>query len=362
MIPIARPDIGEEEKKAVLDVLESGMLAAGEVVKRFEKEFAKYTGVKHALATTNGTQALILALEALGVQGKEVIVPSFTFIASAASIIRAGGRPVFADINPKTYTIDPDDVRRKITDNTVAIMPVHLYGQPANIDEIKEIAEENGLYVVEDACQAHGAEWRGKRAGALGDVAAFSFYPTKNMTTGEGGMVTTDNDEIAERIEMLRNHGQKERYLHVELGWNYRMTNIAAAIGLVQLKKLDRANEARRKNAEYYNEVFEGGDIVTPYEDPRAKHVYHQYTIRVPNRDRIAEVLREHGVGYGIYYPRGIHQQPVMQKLGYREKLPVTEKMCREVISLPVHPLLTEKDREKVAETVLRAVREAKKQ
>jgi len=356
MIPIARPWIGEEEKREVEKVLESGMLASGEWVERFEKEFAKYIGVKYALTTTNGTHALILALEALGVQGKEIIVPSFTFISSVTSIIRAGGKPVFVDIDEKTYNIDPQDVRKKITENTIAIMPVHLYGQPANMDEITEIAEEKDLYVIEDAAQAHGAAWRGKKVGSMGNIAAFSFYPTKNMTTGEGGMITTNDDSLAERVRMLRNHGQKERYLHVELGWNFRMTNMAAAIGLVQLRKLNKANEMRRANARFYNEALED-KVLTPYEDPRAKHVYHQYTIRVKNREKLIGEFRREGIGFGIYYPRGNHQQPIMQKLGFMARLPVTEKLCKEVISIPVHPLITEEDREKIAKVILSNVR-----
>ncbi len=350
MIPIAKPWIGEEEKKEVERVLDSGMLAYGEWVKRFEREFAEYVGVKHALSTTSGTQALILALEAVGVRGKDVLVPSFTFIASATSIIRAGGRPVFVDVDPKTFNIDPKDVRRKITPETKAIMPVHLYGQMANMDEIMEIAEEHDLYVIEDSAQAHGAEWNGKKAGSVGHIAGFSFYPTKNMTTGEGGMVTTNDDELAERVAMLRNHGQTQRYMHEELGWNFRMTNIAAAIGLVQLKKLDRANEKRRENAKFYDETLK--DVITPYADERAKHIYHQYTIRVKNRDALVEKFKKEGIGFGIYYPMGNHEQPIMKKLGYTANLPVTEELCRDVISIPVHPLLSDEDREKVAEVI----------
>ena len=352
MIPIAKPWIGEEEKREVEKVLDSGMLASGEWVKRFEKEFASYIGVKEALATTNGTQALILALEALDIKNKEVLVPSFTFIASATSIIRAGGKPVFVDVDEKTYNIDPEDVKRKITAKTKAIMPVHLYGQAANMDEIMEIAEENDLYVIEDAAQAHGAEWRGKKAGSIGHIAAFSFYPTKNMTTGEGGMVTTNDPELAEKVAMLRNHGQTERYLHTALGWNFRMTNIAAAIGLVQLKKLEKANEMRRANARYYDELLYDY-VIVPFVDERARHIYHQYTIRVRDRDKLVELFKKEGIGFGIYYPRGNHQQPVMQELGYTARLPVTERICREVISIPVHPLISEEDREKIAETII---------
>ena len=207
----------------------------------------------------------------------------------------------------------------------------------------------------EDACQAQGAEYKGRKGGSIGHVACVSFYPTKNMTTGEGGMITTNDDEIAEKIRMLRNHGQKERYLHVELGWNYRMTNIQAAIGIEQLKKLDKFNEKRRKNARYYDEMLSSIDNVEiPYVIPEVKHVYHQYTIRVKEREKLIEAFRKEGVGYGIYYPAGIHQQPVMQKLGFTARLPVTEKIVNEVISIPVHPALSEEELEKVADVVRR--------
>ncbi len=357
MIPIAKPWIGEEEKREVEKVLDSGMLASGEWVKRFEKEFSQYIGVKYAMTTTNGTQALILALEAVGVHGKEVLVPSFTFIASATSIIRAGGRPVFVDVDEKTYNIDPEDVRRKITNDTVAIMPVHLYGQPANMDEIIEIAEEHNLYVIEDSAQAHGAEWKGKKVGSIGHIAGFSFYPTKNMTTGEGGMVTTNDDELAEKVMMIRNHGQTSRYMHEYLGWNFRMTNIAAAIGLVQLKKLDYANTKRRENAKFYDDLL-NEYVETPFVDSRAAHVYHQYTIKIPKREKLLEEFHKEGIGYGIYYPRGNHQQPIMKKLGYTAKLPITEKLCNEVVSIPVHPLVEKKDIEKIAEVIIKVARD----
>lgn len=355
MIPISKPWIGDEEKKEIERVLESGMLASGEWVKKFEQEFARYVGTKYAVATTNGTQALILALMAIGVKDKDVIVPSFTFIATATSVIAAGGRPVFADIDERTYNIDPSELKKKITDKTVAIIPVHLYGQPANMDEITEFAESRNLWVIEDAAQAHGAEWNGKKAGALGDIAAFSFYPTKNMTTGEGGMITTNNEEFVEKIELLRNHGQKERYNHISLGWNFRMTNIAAAIGLVQLKKLDIANDLRRKNAKYYDENLDG-IVETPYVDSRAKHVYHQYTIKTKHRERLVESLTKHEIGYGIYYPRGVHEQPVMKELGFSASLPITERVCKEVLSIPVHPLLKQNELEKIVDVIKKSI------
>jgi perosamine synthetase len=355
MIPIAKPYIGDDEKNAVMQVLDSGMLAQGEWVKTFEKKFADYMGVRYALSTTNGTQALILALESIGVKGKEVIVPSFTFIASATSIIRAGGIPVFVDVLPDTFNINPEDVRKKITEKTVAIMPVHLYGQSANMDEIMEIAEENGLYVIEDACQAHGALWKGKKVGSIGHIAAFSFYPTKNMTTGEGGMVTTNDETFAEKVGFLRNHGQTERYIHQELGWNFRMTNIAAAIGIEQLKKLDKNNIKRRENASIYDELL--SDVVEiPSVDERAFHVYHQYTIKTKKREKIIEEFKKQSIGYGIYYPIAIHQQEIFKNLGYSVTLPVTEKISSEVLSIPVHPLVGEEEIRRVADAIKSAL------
>ncbi len=355
MIPIAKPDIGREEKEEVLKVMDSGMLASGKWVRDFEDAFARHIGTKYAISTTSGTQALILALEALSVRGKDVLVPSFSFIASATSIIRAGGRPVFVDVKEDTFNMDPEDLRKKIGENTGAIMPVHLYGQTANMGEIMEIAEEKGVPVIEDACQAHGAKWKGKKAGSIGNIGAFSFYPTKNMTTGEGGMVTTDDEDLAEKIRNLINHGQKERYRHTELGWNFRMTNIAAAIGLKQLEKLDKNNEIRRRNALLYNENL--SDVVeVPFVDERAFHVYHQYTIKTDYRKRIIDEFSKNGIGYGIYYPIAIHQQEIMKKMGYTAKLPVTERLTERVISIPVHPLLSEEDMENVVESIKRAL------
>ncbi len=351
MISIAKPDIGEEEKKAVLEVMDSGMLAHGAWVEQFERDFAGYIGTKEAVATTSGTQALVLALEAIGVRGKEVLVPSFTFIASATAIIRAGGTPIFADVREDTFNMDPEDLGRKITDRTAAIMPVHLYGQSADMDAITEIAEEKGIPVIEDACQAHGALWNGRKVGSIGTMAAFSFYPTKNMTTGEGGMVTTDDAELAEKVRMLHNHGQAERYRHTELGWNFRMTNIAAAIGIEQLRKLDRNNKIRRRNAALYDELL-NDSVIKPFSDERTYHVYHQYTIRTGKRDMVVDALKREGIGFGIYYPIAIHQQEIMKKMGYTAELPVTEMLVKEVLSIPVHPLVSEEDVKRVAEVI----------
>jgi dTDP-4-amino-4,6-dideoxygalactose transaminase len=346
-IPIAKPIIGKEEKKAVNRVLASGMLAQGKEVEEFEKRFAKYIGTKHAIATTNGTSALMLALVGLNIKG-EVLVPSFTHVSTATSILYAGAKPVFVDIDPDTYCMDPADAKKKITDKTEAILPVHLYGQPCQMDELRDLAQRDELYIVEDACQAHGAEFKGKRVGSLGDAGCFSFYPTKNMTTGEGGMVTTDNDMLALRMRAYRDHGQEQKYCHTTLGYNFRMTNIHAAIGIEQLKKLDRFNKARQANAKYYNKAIEDVEK-TPFEALHCKHVYHQYTLWVDEREKFLQHLTANSIGYGVHYPRGAHQQPVINSSA---RLKWTEEACDHVASIPVHPSLSKKDLERVAEAV----------
>lgn len=344
MIPIAKPLIGEEEKKAVLQVLESGNLAQGSKVKQFEESFASYVGAEHAVATSSGTAALHLALLAAGIgKGDEVITSPFSFVASANAILYCGAKPVFADIDPKTFNIDAEKIKEKITRRAKAVLAVHLYGQACEMDAISEICEDHRLKFVEDACQAHGAEYKGRKAGSFGDCAAFSFYPTKNMTTGEGGMITTNDVKIEEKARLLREHGSKVRYYHEVLGYNYRMTEIAAAIGTEQLKKLDAMNEKRIRNAELLaSGVKKNAGLEAPYVSPGAKHVFHQYTIRVKkeygiSRDELAERLSKKGVGTGIYYPLPIHKQKLYKKLGYKDKLPAAEKAAKEVLSLPVH-------------------------
>ncbi len=358
MIPIAKPIIGEKEKQLVMEVLSSGVIAQGPKVKEFEKQWAEYNGVKHAIAVSSGTAALHVALLAHGIgPGDEVITSPFTFIASANSILYCGAKPVFADIDEKTYNISPEKLNEKITRKTKAIMPVHLYGQCADMKAIMEIAEDHDLAVVEDACQAHGAELNGKKAGSY-STGAFSFYPTKNMTTGEGGIITTDDDALSERMRMLREHGSKARYHHEILGYNYRMTDIAAAIGIAQLERLPSYNETRIGNASYLNKKLAGIDgIITPYVMKGAEHVYHQYTIRVTSdsgleRDAFTKMLSEKGIGTGIYYPIPVHKQAVYQRLGYSDKLPSAEKMASEVLSLPVHPSVSTKDLEYIAEII----------
>lgn len=352
MIPIAQPIIGEEEKQAVLEVLESGMLAQGPRVQAFEEAFAQYCGVKYAVATSSGTTALHIALLAHGIgPGDEVITTPFTFIASANSILYVGARPVFVDIDPATFNICPDLLEAAITPRTKAIMPVHLFGLPADMDPILELAERYGLVVIEDACQAHGAEYRGKRVGSFG-TGCFSFYPTKNITTAEGGIITTNDEKIAEKCRAIRQHGMRRRYYHDELGFNFRMSDVHAAIGLAQLRKLEQFNETRIANARYLSEHLRG--VIVPVVPEGRRHVFHQYTIRVPDgrRDAVLEGLKERGIGTAVYYPVPVHQQRFYRDMGYDLVLPEAERASREVLSLPVHPGLSRADLERIADAV----------
>lgn len=341
MIPIARPQMGDEEKERVWEAMAAGALAQGPRVREFEAAFAAFVGTAHGVATSSGTTALHLALLGYGIgAGDEVVTVPFTFIASANSILYTGARPVFVDIAPDDFTMDPALLEAAITPRTKAIMPVSLYGQPGRMDEITEIADRHGLALVEDAAQSHGAAIGERRSGTWG-AGAFSFYPTKNMTTGEGGMVTTDDADLAERIRLLREHGMKVRYHHDLVGYNFRMTDLGAAIGLAQLPKLTAANERRRAIAARYDAELRG--VLTPTVRAGVTHVYHQYTIRVRERDAFAVRLGEFGVGSGIYYPIPVHRQKPFIALGYgNETYPVTERLTEQVLSIPVHPGLTD--------------------
>ncbi len=336
---MAKPLLGEEEKAAVLRVLESGQLAQGSVVKEFEEAFAAFIGVKHAIATGNGTAALHTALMAHDISpGDEVITTPFTFIATANAIKMVGATPVFVDIEEDSFNLNPELVAGAITERTKAVLAVHLFGKAARVDRLREVCRENGLVLLEDACQAHGATHNGANVGSFG-TSCFSFYPTKNMTTGEGGMVTTNNDVVAEKARWLIDHGAVEKYTHPMFGYNYRMTNIAAAIGIEQLKKLHEFNAARRGNALRLNEGLAGvPGLVLPVVEEG--HVFHQYTVRVNDRDAVAELLKEKGVGSAVYYPIPIHKQGAYA-VWNNVSFPAAEKAAAEVLSLPVHPSVT---------------------
>jgi dTDP-4-amino-4,6-dideoxygalactose transaminase len=343
--------MGEEEKHAVWEALASGSLAQGQRVRELEERFAGLVGVPHGVATSSGTTALQLALLGLGVgSGDEVITVPFTFIASATSILHTGARPVFVDVDERDFTMAVDRVEAAITPRTRAIMPISLYGQPADMPAIADIAERRGLAVVEDAAQAHGASIDGRLSGSWG-VGAFSFYPTKNMTTAEGGMLTTADPELAERMRLLREHGMRVRYHHEVLGYNFRMTDVHAAIGLAQLPKLAAYNARRRAIAARYDTDLAG--VITPAVRPGVTHVYHQYTIRVQRRDEFVERLGEQGVGTGVYYPIPVHRQKPLLALGYGDQeFPVSERLAADVVSIPVHPSLTDAEVTTVVEAV----------
>ena len=350
MIPISKPIFGEEEMRAVEAILASGMVVQGEKVKEFEEEFAKYSGTDFAIATSSGTSALHTALASLGIgKGDEVITTTFSFIATTSCILMQDAKPVFIDIDRKTYCIDPMQIEDKITEKTKAIMPVHLYGQPCDLDAITGIAKERDIYVIEDCAQAPGATYKNKKVGSFGDIGVFSFYATKNMTTGEGGMMTTNSDEIAEKARMIRDHGQKQRYTHEILGYNYRMTEIAAAIGLAQLKKLEGFNAKRITNADYYNRYLNVSE--KPFILGGVKHIFHQYTIRVKNREKLLKYLRRHGIGHGVYYLIPIHKQPLFKEYN-KIKLENAEKASEEVVSIPVHPALTDEELKYIVEVM----------
>ena len=350
MIPLSKPYIGDEEKQAVLEVLESGMLAQGPRVARLEAAWAQACGVKHAIATSNGTTALHVALMAHGIgAGDEVITTPFTFAASVNSILYVGARPVFVDVEADTFNINPALLADAITPRTKALMPVHLFGLPCDMDAITAIARRHNLLIIEDAAQAIGAEYRGKRAGSFG-TGCFSLYATKNVMSGEGGMITTDDDDLAQACRLLRSHGMARRYYHDVLGYNFRMTDLHAAIGLAQLNRLDEFTRQRRANAAYLNARLES--VVTPKAPEGYGHAWHQYTVRVNrgrNRDTAVKQLNEAGIGTGLFYPIPVPRQQHLVNLGLGgAHTPVADQLAQEVVSLPVHPLLSQADLEKI--------------
>jgi perosamine synthetase len=364
MIPIARPILGEEELAAVREVLASGHLAQGAKVKAFEGAFAAYLGRKHAIATSNGTTALHVALLAHGVHaGQEVVIPPLTFFATASTVLLCGAKPVFVDVDRASYNIDPTKVADAITRRTAAVMPVHLYGQTADMDPILEAAKDHDIPVIEDAAQAHGAEYKGKKAGNLGTTACFSFYATKNMTTGEGGMVVTDDDEVAAKARLLRDHGQASKYEHVIVGYNVRMTEIAAAIGLVQLRKLEAWVRKRRENAKALTKGLAGiEDLAPPAEGNWMVHSYYQYVVRAEpgfpmSRDEIVSALTEEGIGCRPSYPVPLYKQKALRDLKVRGKCPVAEQVVGRLFELPVHPGVGPSDVETIVAAVERVAK-----
>lgn len=347
--------IKPEIDRALADVLNRTDFVLGEAVRCFEEEFAHYCQAKYAVGLDSGTSALELGLRALGIgPGDEVLVPANSFIASAATVSFTGATPVFVDVDPDTYTMDVRQLARRITPRTKAIMPVHLYGQPAEMDTIMAVAERYGLYVVEDACQAHGARYKGRRVGAIGHVGAFSFYPGKNLGAyGDGGALVTNDSEIAERVRVMRHWGQRERYLHHYKGWNHRLDTIQAAVLRVKLRYLDEWNARRRHWARLYDQLLAGTSIICPKELPSAEHVYHLYVIQVEERDRLQTFLASQGIATGIHYPIPIHLQPAYADLGYRAgDMPVTEHCAARVLSLPLFAELKTEEVEFIADRI----------
>ena len=346
--------------RAIREVIESSAFAGGPFVERFEEEFAAYSGSAYAIGVGNGTDALWLTLLALGIgEGDEVITVPNTFIATVEAITCCKAQPVFVDVDENTFTMDPAELKKSLTERTKAIIPVHLFGQPADMDPILEFARMHGLFVIEDAAQAHGAEYKGRKAGTLGDAGCFSFYPGKNLGAfGEAGAVVTSDADLAEKIGALRDHGQARKYHHALFGWNCRMDGIQAAILSIKLCHLEEANLLRRERALQYNQAFGGIEaIATPFEADYARHVYHVYAIRVQERDEVRRYLEEKGIGCGVHYPIPIHLQEAFRGLGYTEgAFPIAEKLAEEFLSLPMFPELTTEQTQYVACCVNEAV------
>ncbi len=362
-VPIADVDLSQGEIDAAVEVLESGYLRQGPKTEKFEKNFANKVGADHAIAVSSGTAALHLAYLSLLEDGDEILVPSFSHISTASMVSFSGGVPVFCDLNPRTFTLNLESVEEKVTENTKAIAPIHLFGNACDIDRIREFAQDENLKIIWDAAQAHGTKYKGQDVGSFGDLVCYSFYPTKNMTTGEGGMITTNESDLDEKIRLLREHGQTDKYYHPSLGLNYRMTDVEAAIGLKQLEKLDEFVEKRRKNAEYLTEkLTEIEGILPPKVKPEVQHSYHQYTVLLDlevidcTRDEFVENLDDENVGAAVHYPRPLHKQPVFQERYGDISLPVVEDISNRILSLPVHPQLERGDLKKVVRGVEKVI------
>lgn len=356
--------IGAEIEKEVVEVLRSGAYILGKHNKALEAELSEFVGVKHAVTLNSGTDALHLALRALDIgAGDEVITTAFTFVATTEAIGIVGAKPVFVDIDTNTFNIDAEKIENAITPKTKAIIPVHLYGQPANMEVIMDIAKRHNLYVIEDCCQAIGAEIDGKMVGSFGDVGCFSFFPTKNLgAMGDGGLLTTNSQHIKDRVLALRNHGGAVRYYHDEIGVNSRLDEVQAAILRVKFKYIKEWNKKRRENAYRYNELFANcADIETPKEMDDTYCVYHQYTVKIPNRDEVHKMLQEAGIGAMLYYPVPLHLQKVHEYLRVGEgSLPITEENTKLVISLPMFPELTKEEQKQVADTLIQCIEKSK--
>ena len=347
--------IKDEVNAAIQDVLESQYFILGPKVQELEEKIAAYCDVKYGIGVASGTDALLLSLMAIGAgYGDEVITTPFTFFATAGSISRLGAKPVFVDIDPKTYNINPELIEERITDKTRAIIPVHLYGQCADMNPILDIAKRHNLYVIEDAAQAIGAEYKGRKAASMGHLGCLSFFPTKNLGGyGDGGMVLTNDEGLAEKVSVLRVHGSKPKYYHSIVGCNSRLDALQAAVLLAKFNHLDEWSEARRQNAQVYNSLFTDTNVVAPYAESFNYHVYNQYVIRAKQRDRLKEVSKEAGVGTEIYYPVPLHLQECYSDLGYQPgDLPVSEKASKQVLALPIYPGLTQGQQEQIAKII----------
>lgn len=363
-LQMAETTVAEDEIQAAVEVLRSGALRQGKQCDAFEAEFAAHVNAVHAVTSANGSAALHLAYMAFLQHGDEVLVPAFTFIATASMVTAAGGRPVFCDIDPETFLIDLADAERRVTPQTRAISPVHLFGNPCAVDAVRSFALRHNLKIVWDAAQAHGAQYDGRAVGSFGDFVAYSFYPSKNMFVGEGGMTCTDSREFEQRMRYMRSHGQTGKYLHTMLGLNYRMTDVEAAIGRKQLKRLDRMLALRRRNADLLNDELMNIPGIRPQRlTPGGEHAWHQYCIRVDDsiygmdRDELAARLQEMGIATGVHYPRGLNRQPIFQKLYGDEPLPVTDLLATQILALPVHHGLEIDDVSRIADAVASARR-----
>jgi perosamine synthetase len=356
MIPIAKPNIRTCDIEAVTKVMESGNIASGKKVLDFEHDFSDYINVNNSIAVNNGTTALHASLLALGIKkGDEVIVPDLTFVATASAIMMCGAKPVFCDVDKKTYNISFNDLNEKISLKTRAVIGVHLFGQPFDVQQLMEICEDEYIYLIEDACQAHGATYDYFKVGGFGTIGCFSFYATKNMTTGEGGMITTNDNKLSDKIRRIINHGQSQKYMHDELGYNYRMTDMQAAMGITQLRSLEDFNMIRMRNAAYYNKFLDRKGIIIPFRNQRTTHVYHQYAIQLTkdfplSRDKFIEYMHEKGIGTAVHYPIPLSNQPMFNC--HEGGCINSENLSQSLVSLPVHPLVSVNDLKYICDTI----------